>query len=94
MTEKRLRATVRLLTPGEGGRASPIQSGWRGVLRSEGWVDGFGVELEFDGMLGPSGTTTGTMRVWAAHLLPTSQAGDTVQLFEGRQLVAVATVIG
>jgi translation elongation factor EF-Tu-like GTPase len=94
MTRRFIRANLRLLPASEGGRSSPVESGYRSLARFEGSTLDFGFELEPDaGHLVPGDSGTGHLSFWAAEELPELSAGQAFELREGSRVVGHGTVL-
>lgn len=93
MTRRVIRANLQLLGPHEGGRTSPIQSGYRSLAGFEGFESEFGFELDLDGgQLAPGDSGTGRLSFWAVEDLPDLAAGLSFELREGARVVGHGTV--
>jgi translation elongation factor EF-Tu-like GTPase len=86
-------ADLRLLSAAEGGRETPLRSGYRSIVRfgevdSEAW----GVEITFDTQaeLAPGESALVHMRSWADPPFPAT--GTAIRLYEGQQVVGIGTV--
>lgn len=90
-------AELHLLSTAEGGRETPLVSGYRSVVRfgAENNEPPFGVEITFDA---PPSVAPGTaadvrLRCWAwAESDPAPEPGTRLLLYEGARLVAIGTV--
>lgn len=86
-------AELRLLTESEGGRAGPIRSGYRGLVRfgSSTAEPPWGVQIDFVAdSLQPGGAAAVRISTWADPS-PVSP-GTQIWLFEGGQLVGEGTI--
>lgn len=94
MNRRVIRANLRLLTRREGGRSTPIASGYRSTARFDGAELEYGFELELDGgQLGPGEVGTGRLSFWAVEELPELSAGESFELREGARVVGHGTVL-
>lgn len=94
MTRRVIRADLRLVPTSEGGRSSPVESGYRSLARFEGSTSDFGFELELDaGRLLPGDSGIGRLSLWAAEELPELSAGQAFELREGSRAVGHGTVL-
>jgi len=90
-------ARVRLLTAGEGGRRSPILSGYRSLLRFDSTEVDFGFELELESGLernglDPGGSGNVKLSMWATEHLPTLSPGTAFEIREGHRVVGHGSV--
>lgn len=93
MKRRVIRANLRLLRWDEGGRSSPIESGYRSLARFESSESDFGFELHLDaGRLAPGESVTGRLMLWAVEELPALAAGLPFELREGTRVVGHGTV--
>lgn len=92
MSRTTLNARVRLLTTAEGGRAHPLESGYRSLLR----LDGTGLDLGFELVLAPDsagsrlepgGEGDVQLTIWAADQLPPVSRGQTFEIREGDRVI-------
>jgi elongation factor Tu len=88
MTSKLFSARLTLLEASEGGRSSPVGSGYRSVCRFDGATDLYGVELAIPADLAPGETGDVEARVWAGESLPDLQVGHGIEVLEGHKVVA------
>lgn len=94
MTRRVIRANLRLLPLNEGGRSSPIESGYRSLERFEGAEADLGFELDLDPeRLAPGESGTGRLSFWAAEELPELSVGQWFELREGARVVGDGTVL-
>lgn len=94
MTRRVIRASLRLLPPNEGGRSSPIESGYRSQARFEGNEIDYGFELDLDAEhLRPGESGTGRLSFWAVEELPELSAGESFELREGARVVGRGTIL-
>ncbi len=94
MTRLTARAHLQLLPSSEGGRSTPMQSGYRSLIRFErGEVD-FGFELMLDSHeLAPGAAGTGTLALWAKDALPELTPGLRFEVREGTRIVGHGTLL-
>lgn len=93
MTRRLVRATLRLLPSERGGRAGPIQSGYRSLARFGGADDDFGFELELEEPpLVPNTDGRGLLSFWAVDKLPDLVIGERFELREGTRVVGHGTI--
>lgn len=84
MTRRVIRAELRLLPTNEGGRSSPLESGYRSLARFEGSPSDFGFEVELDAdRLAPGESATGRLSFWAVEEL--------AELSEGRSFARASS---
>jgi translation elongation factor EF-Tu-like GTPase len=88
---------LRLLTAAEGGRETPLASGYRSIIRfgTEDGEPAWGVEITFDApaVIAPGESAEVHLWSWAwgeADSTPTS--GTRMFVYEGAQLVATGTI--
>jgi translation elongation factor EF-Tu-like GTPase len=94
VTRRVVLASLQLLPTGEGGRAAPIESGYRSLARFEVNEADFGFELELDSeRLAPGESGTGRLSFWAVEELPDLSAGQTFELREGTRTVGGGTIL-
>lgn len=94
MTRRVIRADLRLLPTNEGGRSSPIESGYRSLARFEDSPSDVGFELELDtNRLVPGESGIGRLSFWAVDELPEVSAGRAFELREGSRVVGHGTVL-
>jgi elongation factor Tu len=98
MSHRRIRASIKLLATIEGGRITPISSGYRSLLRFEGAEVDFGFELEFDrgigtGSLAPGETASVGVSFWATSELPSLHPGQKFEIREGTRIVGHGRVV-
>ena len=94
MTRRVITADLRLLQTNEGGRSSPIESGYRSLARFEGTETDFGFELELDAdRLAPGESGTGRLSFWAVDELPELATGQSFELREGSRVVGHGAVL-
>jgi translation elongation factor EF-Tu-like GTPase len=90
-----IRASLRLLASSEGGRSSPVESGYRSLARFEGSTTDIGFELHLDnGRLAPGESGTGELSFWAIEELPELAVGHSFDLREGEQVVGQGVILG
>ncbi len=87
---------LEFLSTDEGGRATPVRSGYRPLLRfaSAGELYGM-VEVVFlvDEWVEPGGSASARIRLAAPEVLPALEAGDEFEVLEGLRVVARGRVI-
>ena len=85
-------AELRLLPTVEGGRETPLRSGYRSIARLGDTEELWGVEITFAAptMLAPGESAAVTLRAWADPQTPSS--GTAIQVYEGVRLVGTGTV--
>lgn len=94
MTRRVIRANLRLVPTNQGGRSSPIESGYRSLACFEGSPSDFGFELELDAdRLAPGESGSGKLSFWAVEELPALSAGQSFELREGARVVGHGTVL-
>ena len=86
------KAELHLLPPAEGGRETPLRSGYRSIAQLGADEELWGVEITFDAptMLAPGETAAVSFRAWADPQTPS--AGTAIQVYEGVRLVGTGTV--
>ncbi len=94
MTRRVIRARVRLLRADEGGRSSPVGSGYRSLARFEGQESDVGFELDLDSdRLAAGESGTGRLSFWAVEALPELFVGQSFELREGLAVIGLGTVL-
>ena len=94
MTMRVIRANLRLLPIGAGGRVSPIKSGYRSLVHFDDIDTDFGFELALDAeSLSPGESGNGRLTFWAVEELPELVAGQSFELREGKHVVGQGTVL-
>lgn len=94
MTRRMIQASLRLLPLSEGGRSSPIESGYRSLARFEGTENDFGFELDLDlERLAPGESGTGRLSFWAVEELPELSVAQSFEVREGARVVGQGTVL-
>lgn len=89
------RVSIRLLPSAEGGRSTPIGSGYRSLLRFSGTETDYGFELDLDQEpLAPGEPGTGRVRIWALDDEATLEDGRAFEIREGAKIVGRGTVLG
>lgn len=89
-----MRVGVRLFPSNAGGRAGPIRTGYRSLLRFDDDDAEFGFELELDcGVLGPGEHGAGTISLWAVGDLPYLMEGLGFEIREGVRVVGYGTIV-
>jgi elongation factor Tu len=85
-------AELRLLPTAEGGRETPLRSGYRSTARLGEDEEFWGVEITFDAatMLAPGESAVVSFTAWADPQTPS--VGTAIQLYEGARLVGTGTV--
>lgn len=94
MTRKVIRADLHLLKSDEGGRVTPMTSGYRSIVRFQDNEADFGCELELElNSLSPGENGTGRLSFWAPEELPGLSVGQTFELREGTRIVGTGTIL-
>ena len=94
MTRHVVCANLRMFTLDEGGRSSPIESGYRSLARFEGTTADFGFELDLDSKrLAPGQSGDGQLSFWAVEELPALSPGQAFELREGTRVVGQGTIL-
>jgi translation elongation factor EF-Tu-like GTPase len=85
-------AELQLLTVADGGRETPLRSGYRSIARFGDDEELWGVEITFrtPEMLAPGESAVVSLMAWADPQTPS--AGTRIQVYEGARLVATGTV--
>jgi translation elongation factor EF-Tu-like GTPase len=84
-------AELRLLTAADGGRETPLRSGYRSIARLGDDEELWGVEITFDAPeIAPGESAVVSLMAWADPQTPS--AGTTIHVYEGAQLVGTGTV--
>jgi elongation factor Tu len=96
-TRRTIAATVHLLSTSDGGRKTPLQTGYRSLIRFEGSQADLGFELELDPKLNPSGIAPGEMGAaqlsfWALESVLAVKRGDNFEIREGTRVVGHGSV--
>lgn len=81
-----------------GGRATPLSSGYRSLLRLQGCDTDFGFELVLDEASGsegpkPGDTATGSTSLWAVDHLPNLANGQQFEIREGMRVIGSGKII-
>jgi elongation factor Tu len=92
MTRRIITADLRLLSEDDGGRSTPIASGYRSAVRFAGVDLDYGFELELKADLAPGDSGTGRLSFWAVDELPNLFIGQQFELREGRRIIGHGTV--
>lgn len=98
MNRGTMNVQVHLLPTSEGGRAGPLLSGYRSLLRFEGSDVDIGFELELDranglGGVAPGSSGPGRISFLALEKLPSLIAGQRFEIREGARVVGRGIVI-
>lgn len=98
MNRRTMTVHVHLLPTSEGGRAGPLLSGYRSLLRFEGSDVDIGFELELDrsnelGGVAPGSSGSGRISFRAVEKLPSLIAGQRFEIREGARVVARGIII-
>ena len=91
---KAFRAKVRFFSTADGGRKTPVQTGYRSLLRPKGSDATIGFQLTLDSgdlELGKDGS--GTLTFWAEDVLPSLKPGQQFEILEG-VVVGSGVVVG
>lgn len=88
-----LRTKLTLLPSDVGGRSGSISSGYRSLIRPEGWDVDLGVQLDLEAdQLAPGETGIGYMSYWANKVPPVS-AGARFELREGIRVIGHGVIL-
>jgi hypothetical protein len=98
MTRKVIRANLKLEPSESGGRAGPLRSGYRSLLRLQGCDTDFGFELVLDEAPGSEGLKlgnagTGYLSFWAVDKLPNLANGQQFEIREGTRIIGSGEII-
>lgn len=94
MTRWAVRASLSILAAAEGGRTTPIVSGYRSLARFEGTEVDLGFELELEAeSLAPGERGTGRLSFWAVEEVPDLSVGQNFELREGARVVGQGTIL-
>lgn len=85
-------AELRLLPSADGGRETPLSSGYRSVVRLGEDEELWGVEITFDAptALAPGESAVVSLMAWADPQTPNT--GTAIHLYEGARLVGTGIV--
>jgi len=93
MTRRVITANLRLLSTDAGGRCSPVETGYRSLVRFQGTDKVFGFELDLDSdQLFQGRQSTARLSFWAIEDLPDLFAGQAFELLEGTRVVGHGTI--
>jgi translation elongation factor EF-Tu-like GTPase len=96
MSDAWMEVRLEFLSTDEGGRATPVRSGYRPLLRLVGADDLYGMlEVVFvvDEWVEPGGSALARIRLATPEVLPVLKAGDEFEMLEGHRVVARGRVI-
>jgi hypothetical protein len=94
VTTRIVRAELRLRPTNEGGRSTPILSGYRSLVRFQNSAVDLGFELELEGEnIAPGQSGVGILSFWAGGEQPEVFDSESFELREGARVVGYGTVL-